>query len=463
MASDKGLTIATIEKALRDSIEGDEEWLTDASKARGVGRLRFRATKGHGAFYFRYSDSDGKQVPHKLGTYDAKGVDGLTLKDARAKAGELSKLYQGGRRNLREYLDHINAEEQARIETAARARAEAERQATSGTLRNLIDGYIAHLERKRKQSAQDARNILRRNVIDAHPVLAVMRAADITAEDVSKMMAELINRGAGRTATKLRSYLRAAYANALAAKFDSTVHPDLHGFNLSRNPAALVPTRQLAVFNCARERVLNEAELRLLLKELAKQSGTAVDTVMLSLYLGGQRGAQLVRLTPQDVDIVARELTLYDTKGSRPTPRVHLLPLTERAAAIVQRLLDTNGEKPYLITLNGKVPVRTETLSRVVTDISASLLERKKISKPFELRDLRRTAETMMARLRISKDIRAQVQSHGLGGIQARHYDKHDYIDEKREALQTWCNYLDEVAGGDVPKNVVQLRVGAAK
>jgi integrase len=57
---------------------------------------------------------------------------------------------------------------------------------------------------------------------------------------------------------------------------------------------------------------------------------------------------------------------------------------------------------------------------------------------PFSMRDLRRTAETHMAALGISSDVRAQIQSHGLGGIQARHYDRHDYMPEKRAALEQW-------------------------
>jgi hypothetical protein len=57
---------------------------------------------------------------------------------------------------------------------------------------------------------------------------------------------------------------------------------------------------------------------------------------------------------------------------------------------------------------------------------------------PFSLRDLRRTAETQMAALGISSDVRGQIQSHGLGGIQARHYDRHDYMPEKRAALELW-------------------------
>ena len=55
------------------------------------------------------------------------------------------------------------------------------------------------------------------------------------------------------------------------------------------------------------------------------------------------------------------------------------------------------------------------------------------------LSDLRRTAETMMAAMHISRDLRAQIQSHGLGGVQAKHYDRHDYRMEKLDALTQWA------------------------
>lgn len=163
------------------------------------------------------------------------------------------------------------------------------------------------------------------------------------------------------------------------------------------------------------------------------------------------------------MDLSAREITLYDGKGARQNPRVHKLPLTERAADIVTRLLDLNGDKPFLITLNGKVHVRTETLSAVVTEICADMVSDKTAREPFELRDLRRTCETKMARMGISKEVRAQILSHGLGGVQARHYDMHDYADEKRKALEAWDAYLAELASGTKRDNVVQLRAEVGK
>lgn len=54
----------------------------------------------------------------------------------------------------------------------------------------------------------------------------------------------------------------------------------------------------------------------------------------------------------------------------------------------------------------------------------------------FQLKRVRSGVETLLAANRISREIRGHVQSHGLTGIQVRHYDGHDYMLEKRQALE---------------------------
>ena len=38
--------------------------------------------------------------------------------------------------------------------------------------------------------------------------------------------------------------------------------------------------------------------------------------------------------------------------------------------------------------------------------------------------------------MRVPSDVRAHLQSHGLGTVQHRHYDRYDYFDEKFHALE---------------------------
>lgn len=444
-------TTKTIDKALKDA-KDKEVWLTEAGAARGVGRLRLRARATGATFYFRYVNHEAKQVQLALGAYDETGVAGLTLKDARLKAGELSRLYQSGSRDLHGLVAQQQAEEQARLDAARRER----EQADSGSLKVLCTAYADWLEAQGKESARDARGVLDR-CMTAFPALAARRAKYIDHKDVATMLAKLVEAGKGRAAGKLRSYLHAAYRAALQAEGDPTIPTDLHGFELTSNPVALVAAKGLSKFNRARERVLSETELRAFLRALDVQPGLASDVLRLLLLLGGQRVAQLLRAKPTDVDLEAATLTLLDPKGARQQPRVHVVPVTEPAAVILAKHL----KGTWCFSKYGRVPLRTETLSNLVAEISAKLLEDGTIRESFRLSDLRRTVETMLARMGISKDTRAQLLSHGVGGIQDRHYDKHDYLREKRAALEAWAAKLDEIASGKAASNIVPLHVGA--
>ena len=74
-----------------------------------------------------------------------------------------------------------------------------------------------------------------------------------------------------------------------------------------------------------------------------------------------------------------------------------------------------------------------------VTEIATTMK-----GEPFDLRDIRRTVETMLASLGVSRDIRAQLLSHGISGVQAQHYDRHDYLEEKRATLIKWERHLTQ-------------------
>jgi hypothetical protein len=52
----------------------------------------------------------------------------------------------------------------------------------------------------------------------------------------------------------------------------------------------------------------------------------------------------------------------------------------------------------------------------------------------------------------ITKETRAHLLSHGLGGVQDAVYDKHAYTKEKRAALEAWEAKLAEITEGEAEK-----------
>jgi integrase len=59
----------------------------------------------------------------------------------------------------------------------------------------------------------------------------------------------------------------------------------------------------------------------------------------------------------------------------------------------------------------------------------------------FTLHDLRRTCRTGLARLKIAPHIAERVLNHAQEKIPGT-YDTHDYLEEKREALDKWAAHL---------------------
>ncbi|MDB6105710.1 MAG: phage integrase [Gammaproteobacteria bacterium] len=435
--------------ALRSAWRGKDRWLSDGG-ARGAGRLVARITRDGVAFLYQYFAPDGRKRFYPLGPYDAQGQRGLSLPGARDRASELSALYRSGARDLHAHFEEQRNEEE-RIRKAAReAELRTQAEAERGTLQQLLATYTDHLQALGKSSVKDVRNIFQNHVLEAAPHLARCKATAVSVDDFVDLIGRVVAARKGRTAAKLRSYLRAAYSLAIKSRTDPAAPGVLKSFGIVTNPMASIGA--LSKFSRTRTRHLTAPELTAFLRRVeALPASPKKDAVDLCLSLGGQRPTQLLRARVSDLDLTAGTITLYDPKGARHEPRVHVIPVTQPAASILQRRLDAvpdAGNGP-LFSADQCTPMRLETLSAFVSDLSAEMVGAKETREPFQLRDLRRTLETLLASLKVSRDIRSQVQSHGLGGVQQRHYDRHEYFEEKRATLELLAAHLERLRAGD--------------
>jgi integrase len=145
----------------------------------------------------------------------------------------------------------------------------------------------------------------------------------------------------------------------------------------------------------------------------------------------------LARLKRQDVDFNSSTLLILDPKGKRTSgARRHYLPMIKSVNELITSIFKSHRKGDYVFSTNGVTAIKLETVSIAVKKILDSMIENRETAYPFQLRDVRRTCETMFAAEGISKEVRAQLQSHGLGGVQDRHYDRHDYMSERRDVLE---------------------------
>jgi integrase len=240
----------------------------------------------------------------------------------------------------------------------------------------------------------------------------------------------VVQLGKGRTANKLRSYVRAAYQVAKASRSKASIPVEFKAFNVRSNPASDTEPDESA--NKADKNPLSVGELRQYWKAIKDIEGFHGSLLRLHLLTGGQRLEQLVQLRTDDAQ--DDSILLYDGKGRPGKPaRPHQVPLTHDAAVA---LMECEPKGAYALSTDGGVThVSAATLSEWAMQAGAEI-------EGFKTKRIRSGVETLLASARISMEHRGRLQSHGISGVQARHYDGHDYMQEKCEALNALFNLL---------------------
>ena len=107
-----------------------------------------------------------------------------------------------------------------------------------------------------------------------------------------------------------------------------------------------------------------------------------------------------------------------------------------------------NGRGIYIFsTTEGQKPIHHTSLPSVFAEIAKRVPEKQRHSpEPFQGRDIRRSIETRLQALGVSREVRAQLLSHGrTSGVQQKHYERHDYLPEKTIALAELERHLFSV------------------
>ena len=318
----------------------------------------------------------------------------------------------------------------AKLEAKEKANA-AKIEAEKYTLENLLADYADYLEALGRSAHKDARSIFKLHVCEPWPRIAKLPANHVTGEQIADMMRRVIDLGKARTSNKLRSYVRAAYQTAKSARSKASIPMQFKAYNITTNPAADTEPDESA--NKPDKRPFSVEELRSYWKAIKALPGLRGAVLRLHLLTGGQRIEQLVNLLNENVE--NESITLFDGKG-RPgkPPRPHKVPLIPAAAAA---MIECRAAGEYAISTDGGVThLAATTLSAWAVDASGST--------DFKAKRIRSGVETLLASARVSTDVRGRLQSHGIAGVQARHYDGYDYLNEKREALELLHSILNE-------------------
>lgn len=421
------ITAGSIER-LTCPDDTDQVFLRDTE----VPGLSVRATRtGTKSFVFE-TKLNRKNIRKTIGSVKVWNIEA-----ARAEARRLAVQKDQGidpREQERKRLEAAEAERLARL-----ASEKAAKDAARLTVRHLLLDYVEHQKNLGKSSYKEAVSVFNLHVFQPWPTISDSLARDLNGEQLADLMRRVIGLGKRRTANKLRSFIMAAYNVARTAKSNPTTPQKFKEYGITHNPAFdCQPDSQASVPD---KNPLDREELQTYWDIIKNIPGLKGGALRLHLLAGGQRIEQLLRLKTADF-VEGAYFFLHDIKGKGSVSRRHYIPLTEPIKAALRDIDMPDGEYAISTDPKGKTHLSNATFFHWAKEAVDN-----KISD-FAPKRIRSGVETLLAANGVSQDIRGRLQSHGISGVQSRHYDGHDYLPEKRQALEL----LYELLEGRKPK-----------
>ncbi len=209
----------------------------------------------------------------------------------------------------------------------------------------------------------------------------------------------------------------------------------------------------------ARERVLNDDELRRVY-QAAETSHPIWAAFFKLLVLTGQRRSEVAGIMWEELDRVTATWTIPASRAKNA--KAHLVPLASAAVWLFDA--QAGGaewpQRGYILTTTGRTPV--SGISKAKAALDAAISNEGRQLDPWRLHDIRRTVATGLQRLGVRFEVTEAVLNHvsGSKGGVAGVYQRHDWADEKRMALEAWAGHVDRLMTGVDTSNVVRLEGG---
>ena len=367
---------------------------------------------GRKAWSIRYRPKGGERQRETHGTYPA-----VSLAGARQRAKDIGAAAAKGldlpATEKREREEHHKSDDRPH------------------TVGDLLDEYV-----ERYCKPNQRKWTLTARMFDSHvkPAIGKKPLAGLRRADIVELLDDLQNeKGLRAQVNRVRSQILAALNWGIDREY------------LDTNPAAAIKTRKIET---TRDRVLTDDELRAIWRA-ADGLPDPSRSLVKAWILTGQRRDEVRCMAWGEVDLTRGVWTLPAARNKGK--REHEIPLAPTMVALLDGLrrrglpvFTTDGAKPYA----GQKRLK-------------AILDRESDVAGWTFHDLRRTASTGMAALHVPQDTIDRVLNHAKGTL-AGTYNRHQYADEKRRALEAWAERVAFIVGkAREAVDVVELRVSA--
>ena len=345
----------------------------------------------------------------------------------------------------------------------------AARKAASSALHRLADGIDPGEEKRLRRNAPKPladdftsvayeyleRQVKRNTAASTYRETARIMEQDVIPEWGKRSIGSILRRDVSALIDKKAASGAEIQANRILARLRTLFGWAVEKDRISANPCDGLrpPTKEKS-----RDRVLSEEEMRAFWLA-ADELGWPFGPLFKLLLLTAQRRDEVATMEWSEINLDTGVWGIPREKAKND--QGHDVQLSAEAQAIINALPRMAG--PYVFSTNGKTPV--SGFSRAKERLDALMLDALREGSaetalaPWILHDLRRTATTGMAGLRVLPHVVDRILNHTSGTIRgvARVYNRFEYAEERKAALEAWGRRVDTIVTGAPAANVVEL------
>lgn len=424
-------------------------------------------SSGTRTFLFCYVDPDGKEKRYPFAKWKAQKRspgDGVTVEKAREQFLELRADYKRHKKLKAEQADPdaIDPASKQRREQAARLEAkrlaEEARKAADRelTVAQLCEQYIEGYAKKNKRSwAEDQRRINRKII----PRWGDRKAKTIQRADVQDLLEDLFDEGKNAEAQHCRALVSGIYSYAMSKRKIDVDHNPCHGLGkveranrVKPRTRALKQVREIRFLLAVTDTTRRRPRLRADMAEALR-----------FMLLTGCRPGEATGLRWEEIDFDRAEWNKPDdVEGRSKSDRADVTPLVPELLDMLRARQGNgsayvwpSGRSRRVVNGLGEGSLTANKLSTGLRNLMP-LARRLKIEE-FTPHDVRRTVLTWLGMLQVRSHVIERVANHARRGVTDTHYNMHEYVPEKREALELLAAKWNEIAAG-ASSNVVPFR-----
>ena len=370
------------------------------------GGLYLEVTPAGGKIFRLKYRIDGKEKTLTIGKYPA-----VSLSEARQAAENARRLLVSGQ-------DPSEAKQQEKRERQA---------AALNTFESIARRW--HTDNLHRWKENHAARIISDFEKDVFPAIGEIQITEISVSDVKAVISAIIARGATVTAEKVRQWIGAVYQYAAMLEItDRNPVAVLRGHfeqaKTDHRPA--LPREELTEFFC-----------RLILAEIEPQNRIALILNMLTFLRSTElRGGQWNEI---DFDAAMWTVPAQRMKHEKTAPKPpHAVPLADWTLELLAELKEITGNTPFLF------PSRTKPDGFISDATISRIIERMGYKGRVTPHGFRALASSILNEQGYNPDAIERQLAHVEEDRIRAAYNRADYMDERREMMQWYSDYLRE-------------------